>query len=184
MTVRLAMMAAPALVALALMASRAGAVDSDSNPPPPTPTSQSCKSGEIWDKQKKKCVRAQSGLFDDDTLYEAGRELAYAGRYDEAIAILMLAKDRSDPRILNYLGFSHRSAGRIQTGLGFYRKAIRRDPDYVLARSYMGQALILIGDRPGAVAELAEIGKRAGKRNWPYRALAAALSGGNAAAGY
>lgn len=177
-TVFAALVTLPLVIVPALAAGGGGGGGGGGGAPAPTPTTQNCKNGEIWDKKKKKCVKAQSGLFDDDTLYEAARELAYAERYDEAIDILMLAADKNDPRILNYLGFSNRNAGRIEVGLGYYREALKRDPDYVLARSYMGQALVLIGDRVGAAVQLAEIEKRAGKDNWSYEALAAAIDKG------
>ncbi len=63
-----------------------------------------CKTGEVYDKVQKKCVPADQGKLDDDSIYETGRDLAMKGRYDEAINILTLAADKTDPRILNYLG--------------------------------------------------------------------------------
>jgi tetratricopeptide (TPR) repeat protein len=140
-----------------------------------TPTTTKCKKGKIWDKGKKKCVTAKSGLLNDDALYEAGRELAYADRYEEAINVLKLAKNQDDPRILNYLGFSHRKAGHMEIGMAYYREAIKADPDYVLARSYMGQALVQMGDLEGARVQLGEIRRRAGPNNYPYFALAQTL---------
>ncbi|TIQ01660.1 MAG: hypothetical protein E5X50_32310, partial [Mesorhizobium sp.] len=50
-----------------------------------------CKKGEVWDKKTKKCVVPQYGMLDDDSIYEAGHDLAMAGRYDEAISVLTLA---------------------------------------------------------------------------------------------
>lgn len=173
------MAAATALIAVPLMAApvlAAGGGGSDA--PPPTPAKEKCKKGEVWNKKKKKCIKAKAGVTPDDALYEAARSLAYAERYDEAIDMLVLAANQNDPRILNYLGFSHRNAGRMEVGLGYYNEAIKRDPDYVLARSYMGQALIQTGDRVGAAVQLAEIEKRAGKDNWPYESLASALATG------
>lgn len=179
MTSQLIRTAASALIAFPLMITPVlAAGGGGGGTPMPTPTTEKCKKGEVWNAKKKKCVKAQAGLTDDDELYEAARELAYAERYDEAIHMLELAANRDDPRILNYLGFSHRNAGRIEVGLGYYREAISRDPDYVLARSYMGQALVQIGDRVGAAVQLAEIEKRAGRDNWPYESLASSLATG------
>ena len=79
-------------------------------------------------------------MLDDDSIYEAGRDLAMAGRYDEAIAMLSLAADKTDPRILNYLGYSHRKSGRVLVGLGYYQEALRNDPNYTLVREYLGEA--------------------------------------------
>ncbi len=178
MTNRFKMAVATAAIAFSLTSAPVLAAGGSESTPPPTPTTQKCKKGEVWNKKEKKCIKAEAGVTSDDALYETARELAYAERYDEAIALLQMAADQNDPRILNYLGFSHRNAGRMEVGLGYYQEAIKRDPDYVLARSYMGQALLQNGDRVGASVQLAEIEKRAGKDNWPYESLASALATG------
>ena len=105
-----------------------------------------CKDGKVWDKKQQKCVTPKQGMLDDDSIYEAGRDLAMAGRYGEAIEVLGLAADKTDPRILNYLGYSHRKSGRIQVGLGYYQEALRINPDYTLVREYLGEAYIQLGD--------------------------------------
>ncbi len=74
-------------------------------------------------RSKQKCVPKTSSI-DDDSIYETGRSLAMQGRYGEAIAMLSLAKDKTDPRILNYLGYSHRKQGRVLVGLGYYQEAL------------------------------------------------------------
>ena len=77
-----------------------------------TPT---CKKGKVWDKQKRECVKVeQSGQLDDNNLFEAARDLAYNKRYDEAIDLLNLAQNKADPRILNFLGYSHRKLGMVE----------------------------------------------------------------------
>jgi tetratricopeptide (TPR) repeat protein len=121
-----------------------------------------CKQGEVWDKDQKKCVVPKQGMIDDDSLYEAGRDRALAGRYGEAISVLSLAADKSDPRILNYLGYSHRKQGRVLVGLGYYQEALRANPDYTLVREYLGEAYLQLGDVDAARGQLAEIEKRCG----------------------
>lgn len=121
-----------------------------------------CKQGEVWDKEQKKCVVPKQGMIDDDSIYEAGRDLAMAERYGEAIAVLSLAADKSDPRILNYLGYSHRKQGRVLVGLGYYQEALLADPDYTLVREYLGEAYLQLGDVDAARGQLAEIEKRCG----------------------
>lgn len=121
-----------------------------------------CKRGLVWDKQKKKCVQAQSGILDDESIYEAGRDLAKAERYDEAIAVLSLAANKADPRILNYLGYSHRKQGRVLVGLGYYQEALKVDPEYILVREYLGEAHLQLGDLASAQEQLREIEKRCG----------------------
>lgn len=159
-----------------LMSAPAYAAGSDSGTPPePTETSKTCKDGKVWDKEKKECVAPQKSGFNDTQLYEAARELAYAGQYDNAIRILQLARDQNDPRILNYLGFANRKAGRVELGMSYYRKALAIDGNYLLARSYMGQALILEGDLDGARVQLVEIRDRGGEDSYAYHSLYDAL---------
>lgn len=164
------------VLALGLLLGQAHAAGTDSSEPPqPTETTQKCKDGQIWDKDTKSCVSAQQGMFDDDTLYDAARELAYDGQYDRAIDLLQLANNPDDPRILNYLGFANRKAGRMDVGMGYYKEALKRDPDYILARSYMGQAYLQQNQRNAARDQLLEIEARGGKGTWAHTALVMAM---------
>jgi tetratricopeptide (TPR) repeat protein len=131
---------------------------------------QDCPSGKVKNKNGK-CVNQQS-LLDDDSIYEAGRGLAMAGRYDEAITVLARAADKTDPRILNYLGYSHRKAGRVTVGLGYYQEALRIDPNYTLVREYLGEAYLTLGDVASARNQLNEIEKRCGTNCAEYTELA------------
>ena len=138
-----------------------------------TPITPSCKKGKVWDKKKKKCiVIKKSSRLDDENIYVAGRDLAIRGRFDEAIAVLSNARNRNDPRVLNYLGYAHRKAGRIEVGLGYYREALRIDPDYTRVREYMGEAFLQKGDVDSARGQLAEIEKRCGRNCDEYAKLA------------
>lgn len=171
----LAWSCAPVL-AFGLLLGQANAAGSDSSEPPkPTETTQKCKDGQMWDKDTKTCVSAQQGMFDDDTLYDAARELAYDDQYENAIDLLQLASNSDDPRILNYLGFSNRKAGRMDVGMGYYKEALKRDPDYILARSYMGQAYLQQNQRNAARDQLLEIEARGGKGTWAHTALVMAM---------
>lgn len=136
-----------------------------------------CKRNLVWDKDKKKCVKAKksSGL-DDDNLFEAARDLAYHNRYDEAIAVLKLAENQDDPRILNYLGYSTRKLGRIEEGLVYYRAALKADPDYTLVREYMGEAFLQLGQVDKAMAQLAEIKRICGVDCHEYTMLSDAIA--------
>src|SRR5262245_56781377 len=131
---------------------------------------QDCGSGKIKDKHGK-CVDQQSKL-DDETIYEAGRDLAMQGSYGEAITVLGLAANKADPRILNYLGYAHRKAGRVTVGLGYYQEALRIDPNYVRAREYLGEAYLTLGDVTSARNQLSEIEKRCGTGCQEYTLLA------------
>ena len=162
----MAIAALPLFVAPAFTAGESGGSSSGGSQ-----TTTTCKKGEVWDKKKNKCVKPQYGMLDDDSIYEEGHDLAMAGRYDEAISVLTLAANKQDPRILNYLGYSHRHSGRVTVGLGYYEEALRIDPNYTLVREYLGEAHLQIGDLAGAQQQLMEIEKRTGKGSREYGML-------------
>jgi tetratricopeptide (TPR) repeat protein len=141
----------------------------------------SCPSGQVYDKnaqgkdgKKGSCVEKSASLS-DDIIYDNGEALALAGRYGEAIDMLTLASNRNDPRILNYLGYSHRKLGRIQVGLGYYREALRLDSEFTLARSYMGEAFLMLDDVASAKEQLAMISEIVGTDAREYRLLNTAI---------
>ena len=142
----------------------------------PTVTEKSCKKkGLVLDKKKKECVEASRGMFDDDTLFVNARNLAYDGKFDHAIHLLQLAENQDDPRILNYLGFSNRKMGRTAIAMEYYARALEINPDYILARSYMGQGMVADGNMDGAKKQLAEIRERGHSDSWAYVMLENAI---------
>jgi tetratricopeptide (TPR) repeat protein len=182
----------------------ARAADSDTTTPPvATETTTTCTDGKIWNEEKKECLApedmkpaettpAEGTPSDDkakteeqkktereidDKLYEAAREFAYAGQYENALRALRAASDQEDPRILNYLGYNTRKLGNMELGMRYYKRALQKDGNYILARSYMGQALIEQGDIEGARVQLVEIRDRGGENTWAYRALLQSLGG-------
>jgi tetratricopeptide (TPR) repeat protein len=163
--------------ALSAPAFAVGDESDETKPPPKTETTTKCADGKVWDKKRKECVDPKKQSFNDDDLYKFAREFAYAGQYDNAIAVLTLARNQNDPRILNYLGYSNRKAGRFEIGMSYYRKALKLDENYILARSYMGQALVEEGDVQGGRVQLVEIRDRGGQDTWAYRALLQSLNG-------
>jgi tetratricopeptide (TPR) repeat protein len=118
------------------------------------------KDRRVWNIANRKCEDAQSGSLDDESLYQAGREYALDGLYDEAITTLNYVSNPQDKRVLNYLGYSYRKSGQIEVGLTYYKQALDIDPDYTLVREYLGEALIQMGDISGAKGQLLEIKKR------------------------
>lgn len=143
----------------------------DEPTPKPTETTEKCKEGKVWDKEKEECIDIKTSQFNDDDIFQTARELAYADRYNDAIELLSMANNADDPRILNYLGFSHRKAGDFEKAMSYYTKAININPDYLLARSYMGQGLWMQGENLAAIAQLGEIQKRGGESTWAYTSL-------------
>lgn len=162
---------------LALSAPALAAGDGGSDDASPAP--KGCKKGEVWDKAKKKCVKTQSGVLPDEDLYQQGRALAIEGRYDWAIEVLASVRNQQDPRVLNYTGYSYRKSGRLDLGISYYRKALAIDPDFNLAREYLGEGYIAAGRKDLALLELAAIEKSCGKSCEEYQDLSEAIAQAN-----
>jgi tetratricopeptide (TPR) repeat protein len=137
-----------------------------------TQTSTKCKKGEVWSSKKNKCVKATSGVLPDNELYEDGRGLAKAGHYEWALEVLGAIANKNDPKVLNYIGYSHRKMGDFQTGMRYYQQALALNPDYVLAREYLGEGYAANGQVDLAEVQLAEIEKRCGTTCEEYKDLA------------
>lgn len=140
------------------------------------PTTPDCPDGKKWNKKKNRCVPALIEQMNGDELYQYGWQLAKTGKYSQAIAVLKKA-DQNDPRVLNYLGYSYRKSGDLKTAVGFYKAALKINPDFVLAREYLGEGYVSAGRLDLAKLELAEIGKRCGKGCQEYVELAAVIDG-------
>lgn len=170
----------PTLLAAALLspAIAFAAGSSDSTPPKPTQTATDCKAGQVFDEATKICLDAKSELHNDDTRYGAVRELAHAGQYDRARIVLSAMSDQSESRVLTYYGFLARKTGDMQAGFAFYARALDADADNILARSYLGQALVELGQREAASMQLAEIRTRGAIGTWAERSLSEAIATG------
>ena len=111
-----------------------------------------CKDG------KKKCH------FDDMTdqeIYYSGYWLARTGEYAAALDMLNKAKVK-DERILTYIGFATRKLGDFDRAMGFYTDALALNPNYTVARAYLGEAWLGKGDISKAKEQLSEIANRCG----------------------
>lgn len=150
----------------------------DSAPPKPTKTTTECADGQVWDDKTGACVALQESRLDDDALFGAARELAYAGRYEDAITAILSMSAPDGDRALTYLGFAYRKMGDVERGMGYYRHALAKNPDNISARSYLGQAHAENGDLTLARAELAEIRRRGGRQTWAEIALRTAIERG------
>lgn len=166
------------IVGLAMPGVAFAAGGSSDSAPEPTETTTKCKKSEVWDEKTKKCVDAQSGQLDNDTLFQAARELAYAGRPDDALVVLSAMTEGRTDRVLTYMGFASRKAGDLEAGLGYYQAALAQNPDNLLTRSYLGQAYVEMNEMVLAKAQLAEIVARGGAGGWPEQSLRKAIETG------
>lgn len=163
-------LATTAAMAMSLPAFAAGG-DSDAS-------KNQCPEGKVYDEATKSCVDQKSEL-NDTQIYQAARQMAYAGKYDDALAMLKRAKNQDDPRILTYYGFANRKLGNTEVAMDFYQRAIAADGNNLLARSYMGQGMVQEGNLEGARMQLVEIRDRGGKDSYAYKALYEALKHGS-----
>jgi tetratricopeptide (TPR) repeat protein len=131
---------------------------------------------EVGGKKVWKCVKRTSDLLDDEDLYSQGRQLAKEGEYEWALDVFSTIKNQDDPRVLNYIGYSHRKAGRLETGFAYYKKALAINPDFVLAREYLGEGDVAAGRVDLARVQLAEIAARCGTSCAEYRELAKVIA--------
>lgn len=107
------------------------------------------------------CVGAARAEMSDDELFYAGYWLAKSGRYADALTYLNLSRAR-DAKVLTYIGFATRKLGQVDQALPFYAAALDRDPDFVVARAYLGEAHLTRGEPQLAREQLDEIAARCG----------------------
>ena len=164
--------------ALTLPMAAFAASGNDWNPPKPSETTKTCKGKRVWDDQKKRCVRPRKSSLNQEGLLGAARELAYAGRQEDAQAVLSAMADQQDSLVLTYWGFTHRKLGNLDLAQAYYDRALAQDPDNFLARSYMGQGLVEQGKYGAALVQWKEIRARGGDGTWAEASLREALETG------
>ncbi len=153
------------------------AAGSDSAPAP-AQTATKCAPPEIRDEKTRECGDAQPGQRDNDTLYQAARELAFAGRPDDALVVLAAMTEGETDRVLTYMGLANHKAGNVERGLQHYQAALTKNPDNLLTRSYLGQAYVEMNALELASAQLDQIIRRGGAGGWPERSLRQAIESG------
>jgi tetratricopeptide (TPR) repeat protein len=165
---------AATLIALTPFAAFAAGSD-DSEPPKPTATTTECTDGMVFDEDKQECVTPEDSSLNNDERYMAVRELAYAGQPKAAMRVLAAMTEGQTDRVLTYTGFLNRQMGNWEAGLAAYEMALDINPDNILARSYFGQALVLMNETGLAAAQLNEIRARGGAGTWAETSLAQAI---------
>ncbi len=80
-------------------------------------------------------------------------------RFVEAFAALERTQEAVGPHadILNYMGFTSRKLGRFDAALGYYREALRLDPNHLGATEYLGELYIQMGQLDRARTQLARL---------------------------
>jgi Flp pilus assembly protein TadD len=169
----------PLILVLCACAAPALAVaPEDQAPPPPTPTTTTCTEGQVWDTEAGACTAIEQSALPEEVLRRTARELAYAGRSADALDLLARSAKPAASEVLTITAFAHGTSGDIATALPIYARALAADPDNLLARAYMGLALIAADRGDDAQRQLDEIRARGGAGSWPDRALAQAIEAG------
>jgi tetratricopeptide (TPR) repeat protein len=135
-----------------------------------------CEQGKVYDKKTKTCIASSTRLFDDDELYVTGRELALAGRHEEALDLLGVIADK-DAMTLTMIGYATRKLGRTEEGIAIYHQALAIDPDNLNTHEYLGEGYLAQGRIDLAEAELDVLGRLCGTDCEQYRDLQKALLG-------
>jgi tetratricopeptide (TPR) repeat protein len=135
------------------------------------PTSAACDGHAKGSAAWAACVGKATAAMPDRELFYAGYWLAKNGQYREALGYLNLAR-RKDERVLTYIGFATRKLGDVEGALPIYAEALALNPNYSVARAYLGEAYLTKGEPAKAKAELAEIAARCGTTCAEYADLA------------
>ncbi len=131
-----------------------------------------CKKGDVWSTEETKCVKKTSELLTDDDLYLQARAYVEDDKYAMALDLLRRIRNQNQPRVLNYIGYSTRKLGDVDEGIRYYKKALSLNPNYNVAREYLGEGYLQKGDLASAKQQLAEIAKRCGVGCEEYKDLA------------
>lgn len=121
------------------------------------------------------CVGDVRADMPSNEAFYAGYWLAKSGRYEEALRYLKEAS-ASDERVLTYIGFATRKLGNVDDALSYYGRALALNPNYAVARAYLGDAYLTKGEPAKAKNELAEIGTRCGASCAEYAELASHIA--------
>jgi tetratricopeptide (TPR) repeat protein len=148
---------AAGILSVALCVSFAPPVMAQKGEPKPSGCDKFKKGSAQW----KKCTGNVKDDMTDDQIYYSGYWLARTGQYAEAIEILNKAAVKNE-RILTYIGFATRKLGDHDAAMELYSRALAMNPNYTVARAYMGEAYIAKGKIAMAREQLAEIATRCG----------------------
>lgn len=136
-----------------------GAEAAGDDPPPSTKT---CPPGQIYSDAKGKCVKKGASVVPDAKVLQQAWMLTKQGEMDAARELFQFVADRdaTNPVALNGLGYTNRKMGAFDNAIGYYRRAIQLDPNYLLARSYLAKGYVSIGLIDHAREQLDEIAQR------------------------
>ena len=91
--------------------------------------------------------------------YKRAAELVAAGKYAEALPILIHHAEKSpgDADVFNLLGFSYRKTGDLAQASSNYQRALRLSPNHLGALEYQGELFLMLGDLAAAEKNLTRL---------------------------
>lgn len=139
------------------------------------PASATCdqfeKSAAAWRHCAENMPASAGPAAADAQHFYAGYWLAKNGRFQEALDHLQKTIVKN-ARVLTYLGFATRKLGNLDEAFAYYAEALRKDPDNLIARSYLGEAHLARDDLSAAERELEKIEAGCGRACDAYAELA------------
>ena len=84
-----------------------------------------------------------------------------AANYQSAIGYLekVVTDSPNNADAFNYLGYSYRKLGDLETSKGYYEKALSLDPEHRGAHEYIGELYLQLGDVQKAEVHLESLDK-------------------------
>jgi tetratricopeptide (TPR) repeat protein len=91
--------------------------------------------------------------------YAQAEYLIKSDKCDEAIPFLekVVSRHAKHADALNYLGYCHRKAGRLDVAKGYYDRALAADPKHLGALEYLGELFLMQKDLAKAQGQLAKL---------------------------
>jgi tetratricopeptide (TPR) repeat protein len=176
MNTRLTLFTAPLLLAGCLAAALSSSLVMANGGGDDSPAKPQCPRGKVFDTRSNKCVSQQSNLVPDADRTEYAYQLAKAGRYEEALALLDTLKQPNTAQALNYRGYATRKLGRTDEGIGYYLQSVKLDPHYAKVREYLGEAYVIKGRLDLAQEQLQTIKSICSTTCEEYQDLAEAIA--------
>jgi tetratricopeptide (TPR) repeat protein len=158
-------------LAIGLLATASLAADAQPFSKDVGPASSTCDAFDKGSSAWNACVGKASASLNGDEAFYAGYWLAKAGNYQDALDYLRVAP-QTDARVLTYIGFATRKLGDVDGALQYYDRALRLNPNYSVARAYLGDAFLSRGEPAKAQSQLEEIDRRCGRSCAEYAELA------------
>jgi tetratricopeptide (TPR) repeat protein len=136
-----------------------------------------CGSGYTLNKKTQKCDKNTSSVAPDTKLYDQGRALALAGKYQDSLTVFAKIQNQNDAKVLTMIGYSTRKLGDVAGGMTYYAKALAIDPNNLYTHEYLGEANVQLGNLDEAKVHLAKLETLCGLDCEQYKDLAKAIAG-------